>query len=179
MYGAEGCARNVVAPQFLEQQVSVYPFRRESAERQVVAYADVEIARKLAAYAGRRIVHRRLRIRDVRRGKHPRQTGIHIEHIPGPALHWNDFQFAVQMLRVTLLPPVHPLSVYHKGEFPDREAIYIRHRVLADEGKVARFHEVAFYLVASQRIGTVKHDHGYALLGTGPHHQAQGADEGI
>ena len=172
-------ARESVAVQLGLEPRRVNPLGGECGERESVAHTDIEIIEELACNSRAWIIDGRLRIRNVRGRENPRQSGFQICHVPGPALHRNHGQSASEMGLVALLPAVESFLIDENGQFADSQPVYIRNPEFAHEREEAGLHYAAFYLIASQWIGSVQNHHPDTFLRTGPHHQAESADESV
>ena len=80
---------------------------------------------------------------------------------------------------VALLPAVKAFLIDENGQFTDSQPVYIRNPEFAHEREEAGLHYAAFYLIASQWIGSVKNHYLDAFLRTGAHHQTKSTDECI
>ena len=179
MDGPERRPRKAIAVQFIFKCISINPFRCKSLERQCISDTDVQIPVQFPGNTGRRIIDGGLRVRDVRRRQHPRQSGIAIKHVPGPPLHRHDRQLAFQRLLVSTLPAIQPLLIYEKCQLPHRQSVNIRNLEFTDKREEPGFHVTTFDFLAAERIRPVQYDYFNAFLCAGAHHQSQCADECI
>ena len=179
MYCSPSDSRHVITVQASLQLIGIHPLLRKGRKRKRIAYAYVEVVVHLPRKTGRRIAHRTLRIRDIRRCRHPRKPRILEQHIPTPPLHRHHHQVALEMFRAPVLTAVQPLLVDEHRELPDSKSIDIRNLVLSHERVESIPHQRPLYLVAAQRIGPVKHHHRYLFLGAAAHHQSKRGDKGI